>query len=360
MQVPIGFFAGPLPEINCASHNCYSFGPIGGASTPEEIETKRMTEILIQNLTKRFGATTALNDISLSFPSGSFTSLLGPSGCGKTTLLRLLAGFEAPDEGEIRFGGNLVADERQQKLPEERGVGVVFQSYALWPHMDVAENVAYPLKTRKVARGEIAGRVNAVLESVGLDGFASRRIEELSGGQRQRVALARCLVADAKIILFDEPLANLDMHLRASMVEAFREIHRRTRATIVYVTHDQSEALALSDRIAVMSGGTILQLGSPAEVYYSPSDQKVASFIGRGAVVSGHVMQRNGASTLLDIGGYRVNARGQANGADAGAVFSCARKRSALQQKALQLRSEKAPIAGRCMRRGSSLPMASN
>ncbi len=275
-----------------------------------------MTEILIQNLTKRFGATTALDDISLSFPSGSFTSLLGPSGCGKTTLLRLLAGFEAPDEGEILFGGNLVADARQQQLPEERGVGVVFQSYALWPHMDVAENVAYPLKTRKVAKGEIASRVDAVLESVGLGGFADRRIEELSGGQRQRVALARCLVADAKIILFDEPLANLDMHLRASMVEAFREIHRRTRATIVYVTHDQAEALALSDRIAVMSGGTILQLGSPAEVYHSPSDQKVAAFIGRGSVVSGHVMQRNGASTLLDIGGYRVNARAPANGAD--------------------------------------------
>lgn len=275
-----------------------------------------MTEILIQNLTKRFGGTVALNDISLSFPSGSFTSLLGPSGCGKTTLLRLIAGFEAPDEGEIRFGGDLVANARQQKLPEERGVGVVFQSYALWPHMDVTENVAYPLKTRRVAKGEIASRVNAVLESVGLGGFASRRIEELSGGQRQRVALARCLVADAKIILFDEPLANLDMHLRASMVEAFREIHRRTQATIVYVTHDQSEALALSGRIAVMSAGKILQLGSPAEVYHAPSDRNVASFIGRGAVVSGMVVQRNGSSTLLDIGGYRINARGQANGAD--------------------------------------------
>ena len=206
----------------------------------------------------------------------------------------------------------MIADARQQKLPEERGVGVVFQSYALWPHMDVAENVAYPLKTRKVARTEIAGRVDAVLESVGLTGYAKRRIEELSGGQRQRVALARCLVADAKIILFDEPLANLDMHLRASMVEAFRDIHRRTRATIVYVTHDQSEALALSDRIAVMNAGNILQVASPAEVYHSPSDQTVAGFIGRGAVVSATVMQRNGSSTILDIGGHRVKARGQA------------------------------------------------
>ena len=274
-----------------------------------------MTEISVQNLTKRFGGIVALNDISLSFPTGSFTSLLGPSGCGKTTLLRVLAGFEAPDAGQIAFGDEVIADARQQKLPEERGVGVVFQSYALWPHMDVAENVAYPLKTRKVARNEIAGRVDAVLESVGLTGYAKRRIEELSGGQRQRVALARCLVADAKVILFDEPLANLDMHLRASMVEAFRDIHRRTRATIVYVTHDQSEALALSDRIAVMNAGNILQVASPTEVYHSPSDQNVAGFIGRGAVVSAMVMQRNGPSTLLDIGGHRVKARGQANGA---------------------------------------------
>ncbi|MBZ9656015.1 ABC transporter ATP-binding protein [Phyllobacterium lublinensis] len=272
-----------------------------------------MTEILIQDLTKRFGMTTALADISLGFESGSFTSLLGPSGCGKTTLLRLIAGFEAPDEGEIRFAGNLVADARQQKLPEERGVGVVFQSYALWPHMDVGDNVAYPLKTRKFDKREIAGRVDAVLESVGLGGFVNRRIDELSGGQRQRVALARCLVVDTRIILFDEPLANLDMHLRASMVEAFREIHQRTRATIVYVTHDQSEALALSDRIAVMSGGKILQVGAPADVYYSPSDPRVAAFIGRGAVVSGQVMQKNGESTLLDIGGYRIHARGRAS-----------------------------------------------
>ena len=287
-----------------------------GGNASDKIEKQCMTEISVQNLTKRFGGIAALNDISLSFPAGSFTSLLGPSGCGKTTLLRVLAGFEAPDAGQIAFGDEVIADARQQKLPEERGVGVVFQSYALWPHMDVAENVAYPLKTRKVARTEIAGRVDAVLESVGLTGYAKRRIEELSGGQRQRVALARCLVADARIILFDEPLANLDMHLRASMVEAFRDIHRRTRTTIVYVTHDQSEALALSDRIAVMNAGNILQVASPAEVYHSPSDQAVAGFIGRGAVVSAMVMQRNGSSTVLDIGGHWVKARGQAHGAD--------------------------------------------
>ncbi|MBA8880012.1 ABC transporter ATP-binding protein [Phyllobacterium myrsinacearum] len=276
-----------------------------------------MTDIHIQNLTKRFGGTVALRDISIDFPAGSFTSLLGPSGCGKTTLLRLIAGFEAPDNGAIHFGEDLIADAHRQKTPEERGVGVVFQSYALWPHMNVAENVAYPLKTRKIAKGEIAQRVEAVLESVSLGGFADRRIEELSGGQRQRVALARCLVADAKIILFDEPLANLDMHLRASMIEAFRDIHRRTRATIVYVTHDQSEALALSDRIAVMSAGNILQIASPTEVYHSPADRRVAGFIGRGTPVSGTVVEKQESSALVDVAGYRLLARGTANGSDA-------------------------------------------
>jgi len=276
-----------------------------------------MTDIHIQNLTKRFGETVALRNISINFPAGSFTSLLGPSGCGKTTLLRLIAGFEAPDDGAIDFGDERIADMRRQKMPEERGVGVVFQSYALWPHMNVAENVAYPLKTRKVAKSEIAQRVKAVLESVSLGSFADRRIEELSGGQRQRVALARCLVADAKIILFDEPLANLDMHLRASMIEAFRDIHRRTRATIVYVTHDQSEALALSDRIAVMNAGNILQIAAPVEVYHSPADQRVAGFIGRGTPVSGTVVERRASSALVDVAGYRLAARGVADGSDA-------------------------------------------
>ncbi len=187
-----------------------------------------MSDIRVERLTKRFNETAALNAVSLDFPRGSFTALLGPSGCGKTTMLRLIAGFEAPSEGRVLFGEKLMADPQRQVPPEARGVGVVFQSYALWPHMDVAENVAYPLKARHVKQGEIVARVGAVLEIVGLNGFEKRRIEELSGGQRQRVALARCLVADTRIILFDEPLANLDMHLRSSMVDAFRDIHRRT------------------------------------------------------------------------------------------------------------------------------------
>lgn len=248
-----------------------------------------MTEIDLAAVTRRFEDVTAVDRISLGFPAGSFTALLGPSGCGKSTLLRLVAGFEAPDEGSIRLGGRLVADTTRQIPPEKRDVGIVFQSYALWPHMDVAANVAYPLKVRGVDRQAIAHRVAAVLEMVGLGGFAARRIEELSGGQRQRVGLARCLVADSKFILFDEPLANLDMHLRASMVDVFRDIHHRTGATIVYVTHDQAEALALADRVAVMDNGRLLQVAPPTEVYRSPADEKVARFVGRGSILAGEV-----------------------------------------------------------------------
>ncbi|PAP99429.1 ABC transporter ATP-binding protein [Mesorhizobium mediterraneum] len=268
-----------------------------------------MSEIKVERLTKRFNETAALDAVSLDFAAGSFTALLGPSGCGKTTMLRLIAGFEAPSQGRVLFGDELMADPQRQVPPEARGVGVVFQSYALWPHMDVAENVAYPLKARHVKRGEIAGRVGAVLDIVGLNGFESRRIEELSGGQRQRVALARCLVADAKIILFDEPLANLDMHLRSSMVDAFRDIHRRTGATIVYVTHDQAEALALADRVAIMSRGKVLQAAAPQEVYRAPANATVAGIVGRGSIVGGTVIDHAEETATVDIAGHRLVAR---------------------------------------------------
>ncbi len=268
-----------------------------------------MSAIRVEGLSKRFNETTALDAVSLDFPAGSFTALLGPSGCGKTTMLRLIAGFEAPSEGRVLFGETVMADPQRQVPPEARGVGVVFQSYALWPHMDVAENVAYPLKARYVKKAGIPGRVGAVLDVVGLSGFEKRRIEELSGGQRQRVALARCLIAEAKIILFDEPLANLDMHLRASMVEAFRDIHRRTGATIVYVTHDQAEALALADRVAVLSQGKVLQAAPPQEVYRAPANATVAGFVGRGTIVSGTAIGHADGATTVDISGHRVAAR---------------------------------------------------
>jgi iron(III) transport system ATP-binding protein len=269
-----------------------------------------MTLIALDGVGKRFGATPALCDISLDFPSGSFTALLGPSGCGKTTLLRLIAGFETPSSGEIRFAGRPVADPERQLPPEARGVGMVFQSYALWPHMNVFGNVAYPLRTRGLGKAAIAARVAAVLETVGLEGFAERSVEALSGGQRQRVALARCLVADTGIVLFDEPLANLDVHLRQSMLAALRDIHRRIAATIVYVTHDQSEALALADRVAVLDRGVLQQLGTPQQIYAEPASAMVAGFVGRGSLV---------AATLRDgwavLAGHGFQARGEAAGA---------------------------------------------
>lgn len=294
-----------------------------------------MSEIRVESLTKRYGETTALDGVSLIFPQGSFTALLGPSGCGKTTMLRLIAGFEAPSEGSVLFDGALVADPKRQLPPEARGVGVVFQSYALWPHMDVAENVAYPLKARHVASADIPRRVGAVLDIVGLSGFDRRRIDELSGGQRQRVALARCLVAEARIILFDEPLANLDMHLRSAMVDAFREIHRRTNATIVYVTHDQAEALALADRVAVMSKGRLLQAATPQEIYRSPADATIAGFVGRGSLVSGNAVHNSGQTSTIDIAGHRLAAR--SHGEPTGAV------KVLLRPEALRIASDGMP-----------------
>ncbi|MCX5493465.1 ABC transporter ATP-binding protein [Kaistia dalseonensis] len=246
-----------------------------------------MTTITIEQLGKRFGETAALADVSLRLDTGSFTALLGPSGCGKTTLLRMIAGFEAPDSGRIAFDGATVCDSTQQIPPEKRRVGVVFQSYALWPHLTVGDNVAYPLRAHGVPRAEIGRRVQEVLALVGLARFGERRPDELSGGQRQRVALARCLVADHRIILFDEPLANLDMHLRAEMIEMIRTIHRKTERTMVYVTHDQAEALALADRVAVMQGGRLMQFGAPHDVYRAPANAHVAGFIGRGSIVTG-------------------------------------------------------------------------
>ncbi len=264
-----------------------------------------MTSINLDRLGKRFGAQAALADISLSLPEGSFTALLGPSGCGKTTLLRLVAGFEVPSEGEVRFGDRLIASPARQVPPEQRGIGVVFQSYALWPHMDVAHNIAYPLRVRGLDAASIGERVRRVLAVVGMSGFEARPVDQLSGGQRQRVALARCLVADTEIILFDEPLANLDVHLRASMLEALRDIHRQVRATIVYVTHDQAEALALADRIAVLDAGRLQQFGTPQQIYAEPANAMVAGFVGRGAIV-----RADAVDGAVGIAGHRFGTRG--------------------------------------------------
>ena len=244
-----------------------------------------MTAITIAGALKRFGSGVAVDDVSFHIAEGEFVALLGPSGCGKTTLLRLIAGFETLSAGSIRFGDRTIAGVDVHVPPERRNVAIVFQSYALWPHMTVAENVGYALRVRGLAKAERRVKIGEALSAVELSGFEDRRPADLSGGQRQRVALARCLAMDPDVILLDEPLANLDVHLRASMEETFRAFHERTGATMVYVTHDQTEAMAMADRIAVMEKGRILQVAEPATLYDQPAGEGVARFVGNGRVV---------------------------------------------------------------------------
>ncbi|AMO51138.1 ABC transporter ATP-binding protein [Kosakonia oryzendophytica] len=245
-----------------------------------------MAELRLERLSKVFGGQTVVRELTLTLPQGAFTALLGPSGCGKTTTLRILAGLEQLSAGRLLLGERLLADTRTHVPPEQRDMAMVFQSYALWPHMTVAENVGYPLKLRKVQGAARQKQVMAALEVVELGAYAARSPQELSGGQRQRVALARCLVSEPQIVLLDEPLANLDRHLRATMEQTFREFHRRTGATFVYVTHDQAEAMALASHIAVMHQGELKQWGAPQALYQHPHNAWVARFIGKGSVLS--------------------------------------------------------------------------
>lgn len=241
-----------------------------------------MPTISIQNLTKRFGPVTAINDLSLEIGDGEFVTLLGPSGCGKTTTLRCLAGLEEPDSGEIYFGAKCVFSSTKGVMipPGARGIGMVFQNYALWPHMTVYQNVAFGLVQKSMSKEQIRREVAAILELVGMRGYENRYPSELSGGQQQRVALARVLVARPQIILFDEPLSNLDAKLRMTLRAELKRLHTEIRATSVYVTHDQLEALTLSTRIAVMKDGVVQQYGSPQEVYRFPVNLFVAEFMG--------------------------------------------------------------------------------
>jgi iron(III) transport system ATP-binding protein len=242
-----------------------------------------MAGISIRGLSKSYSGEAglaAVSDLSLEIADGQFVTLLGPSGCGKTTTLRLIAGFIAPDTGTIHADGRLLSSPGQVVPPEERGMGMVFQNYAVWPHRTVFENVVFGLKLRRVAAAEARERVKRALALVNLTGLEDRLPGELSGGQQQRVALARSLVVEPGILLLDEPLSNLDAKLRERMRGELKELQRRTGITFVYVTHDQSEALALSDRIAVIHGGRLQQLGTPEEVYARPASRVVADFMG--------------------------------------------------------------------------------
>lgn len=245
----------------------------------------------IRNIVMDFNGFKALNDISLKIQDGEFIAILGPSGCGKTTLLRLLAGFNHPTSGEIRIGEQVVANRDYVLPPNERFISMVFQSYALWPHMSVRKNVEFPIKNSKFVSPEIRSncdrRVRELIEMVGLTGMEKRLPAQLSGGQRQRVALARALAVNPDLLLMDEPLSNLDTELRVEMRREIKELHQKTKVTVVYVTHDQSEALALADRIVVMNHGQIEQVGTPQEIYGRPATPFVAKFVGRSNLIAG-------------------------------------------------------------------------
>lgn len=255
-----------------------------------------MTDVLVSGLTKHYGGKSALHGLDLRIESGEFVTLLGPSGCGKTTTLRSLAGLERPTSGSIAIGGRVVVDTERGIFvpPEQRHVGMVFQSYALWPHLSVAENVAYPLKVAKVRGPERQERIREVLHSVGLADFEKRPVTALSGGQQQRVALARALAARPGIIFYDEPLSNLDTKLRYQMGQQVRALHNQYETTSVYVTHDQEEAITLSDRIVVMNHGEIVQDGTPPELYDRPKTAYVADFMGFQNILPGTVVRVNG------------------------------------------------------------------
>ncbi len=246
-----------------------------------------MAKLILEDVGKDFGTgRPAVSGFSLDVREGGFLALLGPSGCGKTTVLRMIAGFETPTHGSIHLGERLLADAAQSLPPEKRNMAMVFQSYALWPHMNVADNAGYPLKVRGVTGKAYAARVREALETVRLADYAERRPADLSGGQRQRVALACCLVTRPDVVLLDEPLANLDRHLKQEMEETFREFHLRSGATMIYVTHDQSEAMALATDVAVMSEGRLLQVAAPEEIYARPEGRIVGGLIGRGAILT--------------------------------------------------------------------------
>ena len=246
-------------------------------------------QIILTSVTKRFGDTVAVDNVSLQIEGGEFFSLLGPSGCGKTTTLRIIGGFVYPTAGEVRINGEVMAE----TPPYRRPVNTVFQNYALFPHKTVAQNIAFGLQMKKATKAEISDAVERSLDLIQLPGYDDRKPSELSGGERQRVALARALINEPTILLLDEPLSALDLKLRKQMQSELKALQRKVGITFVYVTHDQGEALALSDRIAVMNDGKILQVGTPSEIYDSPQNRFVADFIGTSNFLEGTLISKN-------------------------------------------------------------------
>lgn len=270
-----------------------------------------MAELTVEHLTKRYGPVAAVDDVSLRVESGHLVSLLGPSGCGKTTTLNSIAGLEQPDSGLIRVGDFVMTDMSRNLVlpPERRHLGMVFQSYALWPHMTVYDNLAFGLKIQKTPRGEMKRRISETLELVGLGDMERRYPYQLSGGQQQRVALARAVVGEPQVLLLDEPLSNLDAKVREHARFWLREMQQRLGITAVYVTHDQAEALAISDMVAVMSDGKVLQYAQPHDIYDRPATRFVADFIGASSFLKGTVAGREDGQLQVTLdGGIDVRA----------------------------------------------------
>src|SRR5215211_873764 len=258
-----------------------------------ENDKRKMTLLSLKNISRSFGSTRAVDDVSLDVNQGEFFGLLGPSGCGKTTTLRMIAGLERPDSGLIEFQGADIT----HLPPERRGFGMVFQNYALFPHLNVFENVAFGLRARHQTKAQMTDRVNSALELVQLPGYGNRAVDELSGGQQQRVAIARAIAIEPALLLFDEPLSNLDVSLREATRSELRELVTRLGLTAVYVTHDQEEAFALCDRISVMVGGKLKQTGRPRELYDQPAEISVASFLGRNNLIKAMRLSSSKTST---------------------------------------------------------------
>lgn len=267
-------------------------------------DDKRYVDLELVGLSKKFGSTLAVDDVSLTMPEGEFLTLIGPSGCGKTTTLRMIAGFVTPTSGEVRVKGEDISG----RPPYLRNTGMVFQNYALFPHMTVYENIAYGLKIRSYSEQTIRQNVREALDTVKLPGLEERYPKQLSGGQQQRVALARALVIQPAILLFDEPLSNLDLKLRQQMRSEIKAIQRRVGITTMYVTHDQGEALVMSDRLAVMNKGRVVQVGSPTEVYEKPKTRFVAEFIGEANYIEGTVLRSDSSGVETKIDGQVVFA----------------------------------------------------
>lgn len=287
-----------------------------------------MPELIIQDLTKAFGETVAVNNLSLQFEEGESVVLLGPSGCGKTTLLKLIAGFLQPDRGSIAIGHEVISTPHEVLPPDRRHMSMVFQSYAIWPHKTVFQNVAYGLEVRKIAKAEIKKKVTDALSLVQLNGLGERYSTQLSGGQQQRVALARAVVVEPSLLLLDEPLSNLDANLREEMRGELADLHKRLGITFIYVTHDQAEAMVLGDRIILMNHGRMIQQGAPEDLYQTPKNRFAASFIGTSNIFSGEVENETSSGEIwvrTEFGSVSVGGQTEHAKNEGGQVHFCIR-----------------------------------